>query len=438
MRYVSRRVGLGVVVCTLGVLALVSIGCKTGADEPTPTPTPVVDKGDQGDVSTPGPPTKADQALALANNHFGFALLAKLLAAQAKGNVFISPSSIAMALDMALAGAVGNTQQAMMKALAMKGLTPGDVDQANLDLRKALANPDKEVQLSIANSLWLSKGIDFVPGFLDIGTKSYGAKVSSLDFSSPDAGKTINAWVKDNTGGKIPEIVADGPMAGMVCVLVNAVYFVGRWTDVFDKAQTKPHPFTLLDGTKKDLPMMTQSGEYEYVKQPGFEAIRLPYGTKRVAMYIFLPDKSTNVGALCKKLGEGGWENWTEGMEETPGQITLPKFRAEYGVQLNDALQAMGMSVAFDPAKADFSKMCGKPGDAWIGQVIHKTFVEVDEEGTKAAAATAIQMPGAAAPRPVTPFNMVVDRPFFCAIVDSLTNTILFMGAIVSPGAIGG
>jgi serpin B len=419
----------------LGVVAMMSLGCKKETVEPTP---PVVDPP-KTDVVTPvGPPTKAQEALEAANNKFGFALLAQLLPAQVKDNVFLSPSSIAMALDMALSGAVGDTQQAMMKALALDGLSPGDVDQANLGLRSALADPDKEVKLSIANSLWLSKGIDFAPGFVDIGTKFYGAKVESLDFSGADAGRTINDWVTENTGGKIPEIVPNGPMPGMVCALVNAVYFVGRWSDVFDKAQTKPHPFTSADGSKKNIPMMSQSGEYEYAKQPGFQAIRLPYGKERVAMYIFLPDKSSSVGAFCETLGAENWQKWTDAFEKLPGNITLPKFRAEYSVELSDALKALGMSVAFDQSKADFSKMCGKAGDAWIGQVIHKTFVEVDEEGTKAAAATSVQMPGDAAPRPVTPFDMVVDRPFFCAIVDRETNTILFLGAIVNPGAIGG
>jgi serpin B len=417
----------------IGVLAMGSLGCKISADEQPP---PAVDK--RPSTTPVAPPTAADRALEAANNRFGFALLVKLLAAQPKDSVFISPSSIAMALDMTLAGAADGTQQAMMKALALQGISPADVNQANLDLCTALTNIDAEVKLSIANSLWLGKGIDFVPDFTTIGDKFYGAKIASLDFAGPDAGKTINDWVNDNTGGKIPTIVPNGPLPGLVCALVNAVYFVGRWTDVFDKANTKPHPFNFLDGNKNDLPMMTQSGRYEYLKQPGFEVIRLPYGRKRVGMYIVLPAKSSNIGAFGKALSDGAWKNWTEGMEETPGKITLPKFRAQYGATLNDALKAMGMSVAFDPKKADFSNMCGKPGDAWIGQVLHKTFVEVDEEGTKAAAATEVGMVGMAAPRPVTPFNMVVDRPFFCAIVDSYTGTILFMGAIVSPGAIGG
>ncbi len=157
-------------------------------------------------------------------------------------------------------------------------------------------------------------------------------------------------------------------------------------------------------------------------------------------MYVFLPDKSSSVGVFCKSLTAENWEKWIGSLGERPGKITLPKFRAEYSVKLGDTLKAMGMSVAFEENKADFSKMAGDPGKVWIGQVLHKTFVEVDEEGTKAAAATAVLMaPGAApAPRPVTPFDMIVDRPFFCAIVDSETNTILFMGAIVSPEEVSG
>jgi serpin B len=426
MAHVSQKAWHLLAVAVVAVLVLVLAACKSGAKQETPV--------DKPDVTTPvGPPSQADERLASANNRFGFSLFAQLSAKQPKENVFISASSVAMALDMTLNGAAGETQQAMMKTLELQGTSPADVNAANLALRKSLANPDPEVKLSIANSLWLGKGMDFLRGFIDANTTSYGAKVSGIDFEAADAGKTINDWVKENTGGKIPSIVPDGPLPGLVCALVNAVYFVGRWSDVFDRAQTKDGPFNLLDGSQKKLPMMSQSGEYEYMKAEDFEAIRLPYGRKRMAMYIFLPGKQSSLQQFAAKLSAEQWEKWTSGFEESQGKITLPRFRAEYEVKLNDALSAMGMAVAFGPGKADFSKMCGQPGAVWIDEVRHKTFVEVDEEGTKAAAATSVGMAGAAAPRPVKPFDMVVDRPFFCAICDRDTNTILFMGAIVSP-----
>lgn len=414
--------GRGWLIVAAVAMAVAAAGCGKRAEEPPAVTTPV------------GPPTKTQTSLSNANISFGFALLQRLWAEQPGGNVFISPCSIAMALDMTVSGAVGETQRAMMQTLALDGLTLADVNQASLDLRKVLVKPDTKVTLSIANSIWLGKGIKFVPDFLDMGSKFYGAKLANADFESDRAARTINGWVKDNTDGKIPELLDVRPMPGIVCELVNAVYFEGRWTDVFEKSRTAPRSFTLLDGSKKRVPMMSRSGAYEYLERPGFQAIRLPYGKERLAMYVFLPAQSSSLDTFCKTLTAENWAAWMKTFGTQSGEIVLPKFRAEYGAKLNDALKAMGMGIAFEQGKADFSGMCGKPGEVWIDQVLHKTYVDVDEEGTKAAAATSAVMTMAGELHiPGKPFEMVVDRPFFCAIVDRATGAVLFAGAIVDP-----
>jgi serpin B len=417
------RQGLAVVAVAL---AMTAIGCKSSRrdlalapHQPPATATPVT------------PPTP----LVAADNRFGFALLAKLLASQPRGNVFISPSSIAIALDMALSGAAGETKEAMMKTLSLEGLTPADVNQANVGLRRGLANPGESVELDIANSLWLSKAYDFVPGFLQCGETYYGAHLERVDFTRDDAKRKINDWVNQSTHGKIRDIIEGPPEPNMAVVIVNAVYFAGRWSHSFQKAETKPGPFTFQDGTTKQIPRMTQDRKFDYQESPSFQAIRLPYGDERLAMYVFLPAKSSSIAAFCKTLTAENWGKWLRTFGEKEGTIALPRFRAGYGVRLNDALKAMGMGVAFNNGGANFSGIC-KGGSIWIDRVVHKAVVEVDEEGTKASAATMAGMEAKGVPE--TPFNMVVDRPFFCAIVDSATNSILFMGAIVSPGAAGG
>ena len=233
------------------------------------------------------------------------------------------------------------------------------------------------------------------------------------------------------------QTIVDRFSPDIVLALVNAVYFEGRWTHAFSKSETKDLPFTLLDGSEKKLPMMTRSGEYWHFKGDGLEAIRLPYSQEILAMYVFLPDRGTGLEGFCRSLTAQRWADMLSKLQESSGSITLPRFRVECGVKLNDALSALGMTVAFDKKRADFSRMCQPMGPVWIDEALHKTFVEVTEEGTKAAAATAVMGVAMAPPPPPSqPFNMVVDRPFLCAICDDETKTILFVGAIVDPGTV--
>ena len=374
--------------------------------------------------------TITDLRLSHANNRFGFKLYAQLLKEQPSQNVFISPSSIAMALAMLYNGASGETQQAMSKAMELQGMTLEEVNQSNAQLKSFLENADPKVALIIANSLWGREGIAFKQEFFRICTESYGAEVKSLDFMSPMAPDIINSWVSRSTRGKIQQIIGD--VRDSVLMLINAVYFKGEWSKQFDKASTHDGPFHLLDGRVTQSPMMMQSGDYEYFKGDQFQAIRLAYGQGRFGMYIFLPNQNSSLEAFNRSLDERTWEIWKAQFQVEGGSVTLPRFRLVYEAHLKDSLAALGMGPAFDSSRANFERIQAPPSGLYINEVKYKTFLEVNEEGTEAAAATAIGLDLGATHLPKE-FSIVVDRPFFCVIVDELTESILFMGSVVEP-----
>jgi len=365
-----------------------------------------------------------------ANTKFGFKLFSEILKQDNKKNVFVSPTSIAIALAMTYNGASASTQQAMAKALELQGMSLQDVNQANNALKASLENADPDVQFSIANSLWAKQGIPFKPEFLQRNQQFYGAKITELDFTKPDAPSIINSWVKENTRNKIDQIVQQIDPAD-VLFLINAIYFKGNWTHKFDKSQTAERPFYLPDGTQKQQPMMSQSGKYRYYENETFQAVSLPYGKERLSLYVFLPRKNTSLDAFQQQLAIDNWQQWMSQFKMRNGSIQLPRFKLEYDIQLNTALKSLGMEEAFDDSRANFSNMTS--ASVKIDEVKHKTFVEVNEEGTEAAAATSVRATLTSARMPEAPFQMVVDRPFFCAIRDNQTGTVLFMGSIVEP-----
>jgi serpin B len=365
-----------------------------------------------------------------ANTRFGFKLFAAVAKQDAGKNVFISPSSVAIALAMAYNGANGETQQAMARAMQLQGMSLQELNQANASLKTILANPDPEVQLAIANSLWTRQGIAFKPEFLQRNRQFYQAKVSELDFGNPRSVATINNWVSQNTRGKIDTII-DSIDPNDVMFLINAIYFKGNWSRKFDPQQTTLQPFHLLNSQPKQHPLMAQNGEYRYYETSQFQAVRLPYGTKqRVSFYVFLPKSSSSLAKLQKNLTAENWEQWMTQFRQRQGSIQMPRFKLEYDVQLKSALSQLGMAEAFS-SRANFSGLSLVPTK--IDEVKHKTFVEVNETGTEAAAVTSIGIRATSARPMEKPFQMTIDRPFFCAIRDDQTGTILFMGAISNP-----
>ncbi|MCL1491218.1 MAG: serpin family protein [Pseudanabaena sp. Salubria-1] len=374
---------------------------------------------------------KLDDRLVASSTSFGFNLFDRLAKQDPNKNIFISPSSVAIALSMTYNGASGETQEAIAKALELQNIKIDEINDYNRNIQELLANGDTNVELNIANSLWARKDIALEQTFLNKVKEFYQAEISNLDFKDSKAANTINAWVKKNTKDKIDKIV-DRIEPDSMLFLINAVYFKGKWEAPFEKSLTKPQPFTLADGTKIQHPTMSRSGEYRYYDAPTFQAISLPYGTGRFSMEIFLPKAKSNLLEFQKQLTAKNWQEWSTKFTRKEGLIQLPRFKVEYETSLKSALQNMGMAIAFDSDKADFRNL--STVKAFIGEVKHKTFVEVNEEGTEAAAATSIEMKvTSASPSEEPPFQMIVDRPFFFTISDRQTGTIIFMGAIQNP-----
>jgi serpin B len=281
------------------------------------------------------------------------------------------------------------------------------------------------VSLLIANSLWLNQNFCFEPAFLTPTQQCYAAKVTNADFHAPTTVSDINQWVKENTQGKIGPVVQTlDPLTALL--IINAIYFKGRWAKPFDQENTKERDFTLLTGEKKLMPMMSQSDDYRYYQGHNYQAVRLPYRESekpRLSMTIFLPKRGTRLSNFPLL---NHWQEWRTGSTFREGTIVL--------VTLNGALSALGMAEAFSQDQADFSQMAKVPKsqNLYISNVEHQAFVEVNEEGTVAAAVTYSDMRCTSAAKP-EPFEMIVDHPFFFTIQDDGTGTVLFLGAIVEP-----
>ena len=417
----------------IAVILLALIGCSTISQSSVANNSQPLNNNAAMEDQTNKATSDVDSRLISANTKFGFKLFAEVTKQDVGKNVFVSPASVALALAMTYNGAVGETKQGMERALETRGMTHLELNRAYAQLKAALESADPKVQLNIANSLWGKKGITFNPDFLQRNKQYYSAEVATLDFGDPSAPATINSWVADKTKGKIDKIV-DQIDARAILFLLNAIYFKGTWAAEFDKAKTKDEQFTTVAGKPKQHPMMHQSGNYNYYEGKSFQAVSIPYGGARVSMYIFLPTPNVSLGELQASLTAANWESWIKQFAMTKGEIAIPRFKVEYEVGLNDALIALGMGIAFDPDRADFTGIVEGPDRAYISRVKHKTFAEVNEEGTEAAAVTSVEMRTTSAmlPREKT-FRMIVDRPFFCAIRDNKTGTVLFMGAITDP-----
>ena len=422
-----RKLQRAGVVAIGSFLLLGLMGCLHGTNVNSATATPQPTQSPQQVAMQK--PSAVDPKLVTANTKFGFKLFSEVLKQDGKQNVFVSPSSVAIALAMTYNGASGATQQQMAKALELQGMSLNELNRANANLKALLENPDSGVQLAIANSLWARQGTPFKPAFIQRNRDFYGAQITELDFAAPESVATINNWVKENTRGKISQIV-DGLKPDDVMFLINAIYFKGTWTKAFEKSETTNKPFYLSNGRQKRHPTMAQTGSYKYYENNQFQAVSLPYGKERVSMYLFLPKKTSSLAGFTKTLTAENWQQWMGRFRRQPGSVQVPRFKLEYDVELKKALSALGMSIAFDANKATFDEL--STASTKIDQVKHKTFVEVNEEGTEAAAATSIGMVTTAAPTS-NPFQMNVDRPFFVAIRDHKTGTVLFMGTIVDP-----
>jgi serine protease inhibitor len=361
----------------------------------------------------------------------GFALfsLIEKLETSGKRNLLISPASIEIALGMAYAGASGETAEAMSRVLGMDSSREAALNELG-GLRAMLEKPGSGVTLKVANAAWIDNSIHLNRKFTTDLAATFETKLETVRFRDPTTISRINDWVSKATEGKISRLLEYPPSPPMF--LANAVYFHARWQAPFRKESTQEQPFYPESGSTLAVPMMQQKGRFRYAKGPDFAVVALPYVDNRFAMYCFLPDKG--VEALVAGLKDSSWSNLSHTLHPMQGSVALPKFKMEYSEELKEALSSLGLGIAFDPERAQFPRMIDGPGGLYIGGVLHKTFLEVDEEGSTAAAVTGIQMMTSAMIRPQEEFNLVFNRPFLTAIVDEKSGTILFLGIIGQPG----
>ncbi len=409
-------------------------GAAADPSRETATGTPAVEASARPDAETrelEDHPVNPDQTVSA--NAMGLDLLKRLRAASEPGtNLFISPVSVALALGMAANGASGETQEGIRAALHLQGWDEKAANQAFAGLGQALDGDDLGVELDIANALWLRQGLPFRTTFLDTVARYFGARVSGLDFSSSEAADVMNGWVADQTRGRITEIVTPpiDPLA--ILFIMNAVYFKGDWETPFDESLTSEEAFTRADGAQVQALMMSRYGSWEYARSGDYQAVRLPYSGGRLSMIAVLPADGTSLDAWLDDLDASGWQALVGALTRKDGTVSLPRFTLSFEARLNDALAAMGMERAFIPGEADFSRIHEMDQPTWIDGVLHKSFVEVNEQGTEAAAVTSIELRAQAA-APEEPFSFLADRPFLYVLQDDSTGAILFVGINHDP-----
>lgn len=375
--------------------------------------------------------TPLEKQLTESDNDFGLTLFQEIVQAEQDTNVFISPLSVAMALGMTLNGAAGTTDEAMRNTLGFWDLTHREINETFSSLIALLTELDPKVVFEIANSIWYRNTFEVEEPFIDVNKTYFDAEVRSLDFSSPTAPDTINIWVNDKTHGKIEEIINQiDPQ--VVMYLINAIYFNGTWQYEFDEEETQDDVFNRPDGSQIACRMMKQQNDFDYFENDDFQAVDLPYGDGQFSMTVFLPKPSRSVDDLIAELSWTKWIAWMNQFQKSRGTLYLPKFTVEYGILLNDCLSSMGMGVAFDPWEADFTKI-NSDGNLYISRVLHKTYVEVDEEGTEASAVTAVEVSLTSIGDEPAGFVMRVNRPFFFVIREHHSQTLLFMGKVNNP-----
>ncbi len=380
-------------------------------------------------------------------NKFGLKLFREIADNTPAGeNIFISPLSVSYALGMCNNGADGETREAIKSTLEIAGLTIEEINQAYHDLTQILVHSDPLVEFSSANSFWSRLGKAIEPKFKDLVTAYFKARVEEIDFQAPGAADTINAWVNDATNGKITEMIKPPISPAVSSILMNAIYFKGSWMFPFDTAYTRESKFTLADGSETDCQMMylpekdhaVQVNEWSAAPDTNatsfrnqiFSAVSLPYGRGDFRMTIMVPNEGWNkpdntVEDIIAELTWENWTNWLGNFYASDFNLHLPKFKFEYDTDLVDVLKTLGMEIAFDPSRADFGNMF-TDGVGWLDKAKQKTFIQVDEKGTEAAAVTALITQDCLS-------LLEANRPFLIVIHEDVSGAILFIGKIADP-----
>ena len=361
------------------------------------------------------------------SNRFGFELFREIWQQEDAGkNLMISPLSVELALAMTYNGAGGTTKEAFEKVLHVDELPAQDLNTSLHDLTKALLEVDPRVTMEIANSIWYRNTFHVEDVFLETNKKYFDAEIRPLDFDDPRSTGIINGWVDEKTHHKIPEIVDEIDPAS-VMFLINAIYFKGVWRYRFDKKNTTERPFHPSPGKTVMVPTMMRKGDFLYSTNDLFSALELPYGRGNYSMVILLPLPDKKVGDIVEVLTPENWDHWMSAFDTLKDlTIYIPKFSFSYKKRLNDPLITLGLGIAFSGG-ADFSGI-SRDYDLYISQVRHKTFIEVNEEGTEAAAVTSVEMRYTSAGS-----SFLLDRPFLFVIKEKYTGAILFMGKVSEP-----
>jgi len=375
--------------------------------------------------------SEKQKQLITTSNAFGFEFFKKVTEISgSSSNMMVSPLSVSMALGMTRNGAANGTLEAMTKTLGFSGMSETEINESYKYIIETFSGLDPKVKLQIANSIWYQNIFTVEQPFILVNQQYFDASVTKLDFSSPTAVDIINAWVNEKTNALIPKIIDQIP-GDAVMYLINAVYFKGQWRYQFEKAKTQQKPFYLANGTEVQASAMNEHESFPYNKGLGFEAIELPYNQGNYVMLVLLPDQGKTVNDVITQLSQENWKTWSGKFANRDIQLQLPKFKYEYEEkQMKPILADMGMGVAFSD-NADFTRI-NREGGLCISRVLHKTYIETNEEGTEAAAVTAVEI-GYTSVGPDQPYYFTINRPFVYFIQEKSTGTILFIGTVMNP-----
>lgn len=373
------------------------------------------------------------ESLVEGNTDFALNVYRQLSAAE--GNLFFSPYSISTALAMTFAGARGETEKQMAEALRFH-LAGKDLHEAFAELESILrrTREDDKISLDVANGLWPQKDHPLGEDYLSLVRHYYGVSITPVDYrtAAEDARRMINRWVEEKTRDRIQDLIQPGVLDAMTrLVLVNAIYFKGMWENRFKVEDTREAPFHVATGKMVQARLMNLKAEFGYAEVDALQVLEMPYAGKALSMVVLLPRKADGLRELEGELTPAKLKEWRSVMRRREVVVYLPRFSTTSMFRLDQTLAALGMRDAFIPGRADFSGMDGGKGSLYIGVVLHKAFVDVNEEGTEAAAATAVGIRATALPAPPPEFR--ADHPFLFLIVERETGSVLFMGRVTDP-----
>ncbi len=405
-------------VARLAVVTAALSACTAGTAPSDDRPAPI--------TALPRALSALEQEAVRASNDFGLSLLREVAAGTPDSNVVLSPLSASVALGMAYAGADGATADSMKRTLGWGTASRADILAGYRDLPSLLAGLDPKVEFRSANALWVRTGFPVLPSYTQEMQQVFSAQVRTGDFG-PSTVNDMNTWASQQTNGRIPKVV-ESLDPQLVAMLMNALYFKGAWRDRFETTRTRFVPFTTRAGATPSVPTMHRTDDMTYGEVRGAQVVELPYGNTAYVMTVVLPDEASTPDAWLTGLDAPALAAGLASLRTTDVDLALPKFRLSLGFDLVPSLTSMGMGLAFTPRAADFSRI--GPGELYISRVNQDVFIDVNEEGTEAAAVTSVGVGVTSVPQRAV---MHVDRPFLFFIRERLSGTILFAGIVEQP-----